>query len=320
MADPLAMSFDQYQRYATTARVIDTLRMPGETFRILELGANVNRRMEQVLPADDTTYLDKDLPSDLVDGRRFVRGDATALDFADNSFDFVVALDVFEHIPRERRHTFLAEAFRVARRAVVIAAPFDTEGVREAESAANRLHRDMYGAPYRWLREHAEYGLPDLPETRALLGKIAPHVHVFAHGSLSLWVPLIKVHFVASMLRSPRHGIGWIDRLYNARLFENDIDPPCYRHFIVATSNPAYKARIEQATLIGRTEPDELARSLALDIARTVEEIGQGLATPRTQIRKLRSSLWWRLGQLRRALGGLFGARHRRPDALKRSK
>lgn len=47
------------------------------------------------------------------DNLQFIHADATSLDFADHSYDLVVSLETFEHIPREKAGKFLNELQRV---------------------------------------------------------------------------------------------------------------------------------------------------------------------------------------------------------------
>ncbi|HPG40618.1 MAG TPA: class I SAM-dependent methyltransferase [bacterium] len=47
------------------------------------------------------------------DNMQFIHADATSLDFADHSFDLVVSLETFEHIPRDKAGKFLNELQRV---------------------------------------------------------------------------------------------------------------------------------------------------------------------------------------------------------------
>src|SRR5438046_1934486 len=104
------LPFDQYQRYAFAACVVDVWRSGDQPLRLLEVGANVHRNLEKFLPGDQVMYLDLECPSGFTTNSNFVQGDATASPFRDGAFDVVIALDVLEHIPPEKRRAFLSEA------------------------------------------------------------------------------------------------------------------------------------------------------------------------------------------------------------------
>lgn len=67
-----------------------------------------------------------DLTAPTVDHERVecVRGDITALDYPDDSFDLVLCTEVLEHVPADRLTAACAELARVARRDVIIGVPF----------------------------------------------------------------------------------------------------------------------------------------------------------------------------------------------------
>jgi SAM-dependent methyltransferase len=74
--------------------------------------------------ADAVTALDLEQP-DIDDPRiRCVKGDATALAFADGTFDLVLCAEVLEHIPSALLAAACAELARVARTHVLIGVPY----------------------------------------------------------------------------------------------------------------------------------------------------------------------------------------------------
>lgn len=97
--------FDQFQRYNNVQKIINNLRSQNQTFRILEVGANEHQNLEGFLPSDLITYLDISLPKELQLNPKYILGDATQMEFEDDAYDIVVALDVFEHIPPIRGMT-----------------------------------------------------------------------------------------------------------------------------------------------------------------------------------------------------------------------
>lgn len=106
--------FDQFQRYNNVANIINNLREAGQIFNILEVGANEHQNLEKFLPEDHITYLDIQLPDNLKDNPKYLLGDATSMQFPNNKYNIVVALDVFEHIFPEDREKFIKEIYRVS--------------------------------------------------------------------------------------------------------------------------------------------------------------------------------------------------------------
>lgn len=87
----------------TALRRLLRSRMPGDAPpRLLDLGCGTGGMLERLRPLGQAVGLDLE-PLALAFCRerghdKLVRGSATALPFRDNSFDFVLALDVLEHI------------------------------------------------------------------------------------------------------------------------------------------------------------------------------------------------------------------------------
>ncbi|MBX3729276.1 MAG: class I SAM-dependent methyltransferase [Candidatus Sumerlaeia bacterium] len=112
--------------------------------------------------------------------------DGARLPFDAASFDIVFSSDALEHIAPEHRDAFLAECRRVARRAVVLGAPFRHEATAGIEHALDDVHRLATGRPHPWLGEHVTNGLPDLAATCGVLGGDWS-VALFASAPLTDW-------------------------------------------------------------------------------------------------------------------------------------
>jgi len=119
--------------------------------RILEIGAGegiVTQRMIERFPHAAVTGLD--LPDDdLLDhwrdrGLSCLFGDATALPFADDTFDLVLAVEVFEHLPDPP--AALAELDRVCSGHLIASVPFEPLW-RMGNMARGRYLRDLGNTP-----------------------------------------------------------------------------------------------------------------------------------------------------------------------------
>lgn len=226
----LSLPFDKYQRYRVVADALAELREDGETLRVLDVGCGEGIIL-RFLPGDDVTVLNQTEVEEVSD---FVRGDATALPFEDDDFDYVVSVDTYEHIAAERRGAHLSELRRTARKGVLLAATFDSEAVRGAEKAANEFHRAIHGAANVWLSEHTENGLPDLDEARGFFEGWGDEVAIVPNGYLPHWLAMICLTFQRARLEDGLAGaLDAVNAFYNESLYPHDNAEPCYRYLLL---------------------------------------------------------------------------------------
>ena len=105
------VAFDQFQRYETIARLIRLREEDGRKFSILELGANEHKALKSFLPEAEVLFSDIVLNDAMRQDPEFVQAYGTCLPFESGSFDFVIAADVLEHVPQEKREAF----FKIAK-------------------------------------------------------------------------------------------------------------------------------------------------------------------------------------------------------------
>jgi len=126
------MPYDSYERHAVVSQLLlEAVADSQEDTCILDVGGRVEL-LERFIPYR--------VISVNIDGSGNLSGSGCALPFVDSSFIAVVSVDTLEHLPRESRLPFLRECLRVARRYVVVAAPFGSEGHSECEKGADTLN------------------------------------------------------------------------------------------------------------------------------------------------------------------------------------
>ncbi len=184
-------ALDTWHRYAALMEALEGRLFPGA--RILEVGPgwfglefflphapNQGPRLVQV---DIRSRPLARLPQD---GMRLIGSGAT-LPARDAAFDFVVAMDVFEHVPREARGSFAAKIRRVAGRAAFLHMPLMSEdGTYQAVSsdkAFQRWFEDRFGRREPNIDEHLAAGHPTLEELRGFF----PGVEVRPTQSVRDW-------------------------------------------------------------------------------------------------------------------------------------
>ena len=229
-----AIPFDIHQRYRGIFRSLEPYLSEG---RVLDVGGAKGAAAALAAPGLDIVVADLGV----VEERGGVRADAVTLPFRSGCFDAVVSADLLEHVPERSRAAVLREMLRVARGALIVAAPFDDPRVRAAEESVDALVRTRLGGPHPALAEHREYGLPNLRRTVSELGAGGRRTAIAPNGSLQLWLPLMLTdwyladHAALAPLRER------LAQFYDEVVCETDAAEPAYRH--VVTSVPAAMAR-----------------------------------------------------------------------------
>jgi len=169
---------------------------------------------------------------------------ARGLPFADAQFDFVLAMDVVEHVPPAARERFIRELVRVSRGWVILSAPCGGQ----AQAYDARLYgwlRARTGTDHRWLREHLELGLPEAAELEGMIRRCCDasgdfHLDVLENFDRDHWLWTWK--FQASrnrFWRSFKNKLlwpltGWLGRAGG---------PSAYRKVFILRKGPVAAAR-----------------------------------------------------------------------------
>lgn len=220
--------FDLYGRYAMLRDIVNANRKEGQKFRVLDVGGRGNM-MKDFLLEDDVFYLDPFIDSE---DKNFIKGDGCAMPLENESFDWVVSADVFEHVPEEKRDDFLKENLRIAKRGVVLAAPFDSKEVKEAEANANENYKLLHsGEDHIWLKEHIANGLPSEKQIEAFVKVNKLEFSRFSNNHLLLWEMLLGTSFIAlnNLDEDMKDDLQDFNYFYNTEVSPYDFSDPAYR-------------------------------------------------------------------------------------------
>lgn len=143
-----------------------------------------------------------------------VRGRIEHLPFPDASFEAVIAVDMFEHLPAPVRERAVREMARVARQCVVIAVPCGQRALA-MEQRLDRYHRKRFGLSNRWLVEHWENGLPEREAFASEIRAAVPsgRLRVIGNAPLRLWYALEALDIAVPRNYLRRALTGWIVNL-----------------------------------------------------------------------------------------------------------
>ncbi len=146
----LDMDHNQFHRFRSLSQKVRSLAA-GSRYSILDVGGG-DGQLSQFLPEADYVLAEPTVNG--LSGR--------ALPFAPDSFDYVVACHVLEHIPFADREAFLDSLLSRARRALVLLNPFEDA----AASTATRLDLFVSVTKAGWAREHLQCRMPTIASVK----------------------------------------------------------------------------------------------------------------------------------------------------------
>lgn len=172
-ADTGFLSWDRFVRLKAAADYVQQKRKPGDC--LLDVGG-YDGALALFLDGLTVDLLDPDTTD----------GCVTQIQAEDDSYDFVVAIDVLEHIPPDLRSLALRECARVARTHLVINYP--CQASRPAQDLVLKLTNN------RLVREHVEWPLPDSYWVMSALAKAGFRCDLKEHANVGIWVGQYLMH------------------------------------------------------------------------------------------------------------------------------
>ena len=264
----IQLPFDQYQRYKIAEEIINELR-DKKRMKILDVGGNPGI-LKKFLPNDNVFILDLEKGK----GKHFISGNALRLPFPNKSFDVVVSVDVFEHIPLKDKEKFLKEELRVSKRINIIATPCYDKELALAEKIVCDFIYVKYNIRYKFLEEHFKNKLPDLNATINFIKNRHFDCVWVNNGYLYNWLFMMLLNFHFEWMDSTKSILKKVNEFYNRNFYNSDNRVPSYRKVIVVSKDRKVNLEniVEKYKPIEENEDEKLYKiGLANLLMRTIE-------------------------------------------------
>jgi len=166
--------------------------------KILEVGsgsAGITRYLNYPLTGVDKAF---SKPSRLV---KQVKVSGVKLPFENDSFDFVISVDMLEHVPGNKRESAIKEMVRVAKKVLILAVPCGVKAEIQ-DKGLFEYYLKNHGQEEEMLKEHLQFGLPKVKEINKFIKNSGKKVSIkiVPHVNLSLRSFYMKSFFSASPL------------------------------------------------------------------------------------------------------------------------
>lgn len=269
--------FDKYQKYKKAEEIINSLRIDNIPYKILDIGTEANEAsiLEKFLLKDKVNYIDIRQPVGS-NSEGFLLKDNEDNLFSDNSYDIVIALEVFEHLEEEKKEAFINELNRISKGFFIIGSTFDGELIVEAINRVNSFYRSIYGGDHPELFRKIKLGLPSLEDTKEALNRREINFKIAPHCEIGLWE---EMENAKSLLLYEENGIGAlrsISSCYNNHVYCRDAGAVNYMNYIICSRNEAMFNQFDEAAL-GKVEGSNGDKSLNLINSLLLSSVTEGI-------------------------------------------
>jgi hypothetical protein len=202
---------DTFQRYLEIYKFVqrEADKSRNGTIRLLDVGSNgpgfahYNRFKNVHQTNIDIFDTDKSV-QDRFPEVEFLKYDGERLPFEDDFFDIAVCVDVLEHVPPEKRNSFLRDVIRISRNSIIFVFPVKTSERWEKFLSLITFHK------IKFLEEHIEYGLPGEQVLYDAIRPLSGVRLVEELGNMNIWL-WIPVKMISSLLNFfIKHQDDWI--------------------------------------------------------------------------------------------------------------
>lgn len=217
------MPFHQFQRYKMVEIILGEI-IQNRNVKILEIGSNEHENLARIFPNADIYYLDIDLSDEKLKNPKYVLGDATKFIFEENEFDYVIALDVIEHVKNSDRKKLIDNIVKISKNGFILSFP---QGHVNNEFLEKRL-KSFFGyvknMEMPWNAEHIENGLPSLEDVKIYFKDYDLKYDIYNHGSVFLFEDMMQIETLAGYRSESFDSWKSLVELYNQKTFFCDIE------------------------------------------------------------------------------------------------
>ena len=255
----LSLPPDGYSRFFVITRLLEEIyKKKNNKIKILDVGGcspYLNECLKESGIKYELTIIDiLPKPYDLdVD---YIQGDITESNIEAGSYDVVVSTDVLEHIPKDLKNIFITSCIRLSSGLVIIAAPFDTEGVDKAEHIVNDFNKQLFGVGQDWLEEHFRFTKPSVSQTKKVLEEAKLSYINFGVNNLYSWILSTHTHLIQAKTGLNLEVLRKSNTEYNKKLSSSiEFTEPTYRQFFVIFKERSLDNGKLLQNIVGSQEP-----------------------------------------------------------------